>query len=94
MPGTRDGRPDDHYQLMEAGCFSAPALLHSLNNAIQPAQMWPAIEFLTAKRAKQSNRYYRYGDTAYNLEPHLKEGPGGLRDLHMIGWISKEPLGH
>ena len=68
-------------------------LLHSLNNAIQPAQMWPAIEFLTAKRAEQSNRYYRYGDTAYNLEPHLKEGPGGLRDLHMIGWISQRALG-
>ena len=68
-------------------------LLHSLNNAIQPAQMWPTIEFLTAKRAEQSNRYYRYGDTAYNLEPHLKEGPGGLRDLHMIGWISQRALG-
>jgi [protein-PII] uridylyltransferase len=68
-------------------------LLHSLNNAIQPVHMWPASEFLIAKRAEQSTRYRRYGDTAYNLEPHLKEGPGGLRDLHMISWISQRTLG-
>ena len=80
--------------LMEARLlFGDKQLLHSLSDAIQPVQMWSASEFLVAKRAEQSTRYHRYGDTAYNLEPHLKEGPGGLRDLHMIAWISQRTLG-
>ena len=80
--------------LMEARLlFGDKQLFHSLSDAIQPVQMWSASEFLVAKRAEQSTRYHRYGDTAYNLEPHLKEGPGGLRDLHMIAWISQRTLG-
>lgn len=42
--------------------------------------------FLTAKLKEQELRHSKFNDTAYNLEPNIKESPGGLRDLHMIAW--------
>ncbi len=32
-------------------------------------------------------RHLRFGDTIFHLEPNLKEGPGGLRDLHVARWL-------
>jgi [protein-PII] uridylyltransferase len=34
-------------------------------------------------------RHAKHGHTIYHLEPHLKDAPGGLRDLHLIGWIGR-----
>jgi [protein-PII] uridylyltransferase len=45
--------------------------------------------FFTAKLAEQELRHKRYGDTANNLEPNIKESPGGLRDLQNILWITR-----
>ncbi|MDR0588893.1 MAG: [protein-PII] uridylyltransferase [Burkholderiales bacterium] len=45
--------------------------------------------FCEAKRFEQEQRYLKYGDVVYNLEPNLKEGPGGLRDIHLIRWIDR-----
>jgi [protein-PII] uridylyltransferase len=45
--------------------------------------------FFKAKRLEQEQRYGRYNDTPYALEPNCKESPGGLRDLQMLGWISR-----
>lgn len=45
--------------------------------------------FLEAKYLEQSKRHNRFNDTAYNLEPNLKESPGGLRDLQNILWIAR-----
>ena len=39
--------------------------------------------------AEQEKRHLRYGDSAFFLEPHLKEGLGGLRDIHVLLWIGK-----
>ncbi len=36
-----------------------------------------------------SSRHQRFGDSAYMLEPNLKEGQGGLRDYHTILWIAR-----
>jgi [protein-PII] uridylyltransferase len=47
-----------------------------------------AKAFFEAKLLEQQQRHSRFNDTAYNLEPNLKEGPGGLRDLVTILWIS------
>jgi [protein-PII] uridylyltransferase len=47
------------------------------------------VKFLQAKLREQSQRHARFNDTAYNLEPNLKESPGGLRDLQNILWISQ-----
>ncbi|MCW5620093.1 MAG: [protein-PII] uridylyltransferase [Burkholderiales bacterium] len=44
--------------------------------------------FFEAKVLEQEQRHNRFQETAYNLEPNLKEGPGGLRDLTNILWIS------
>lgn len=56
-------------------------------------------DFFLAKLQEQQQRHAKFNDTAYNLEPNIKESPGGLRDLHMILWLmrslnrqSKQPL--
>ncbi|MEZ5584616.1 MAG: hypothetical protein R3F37_19255 [Candidatus Competibacteraceae bacterium] len=41
--------------------------------------------FFRAKKDEQAARYRKSQGTAYNLEPNVKESPGGLRDLQMIG---------
>jgi [protein-PII] uridylyltransferase len=45
--------------------------------------------FVEAKLLEQQQRHTRFNDTAYNLEPNIKESPGGLRDLQNILWISR-----
>ena len=51
--------------------------------------------FVEAKLLEQQQRHTRFNDTAYNLEPNVKESPGGLRDLQNILWISRAAgLGH
>ncbi|HJV27760.1 MAG TPA: [protein-PII] uridylyltransferase [Aromatoleum sp.] len=45
--------------------------------------------FFKAKQLEQENRYARFNDTPYALEPNCKESPGGMRDLQMLGWIAR-----
>ncbi len=45
--------------------------------------------FIDAKLLEQAHRHARFNDTAYNLEPNIKESPGGLRDLQSVLWISQ-----
>ncbi|MFZ5556862.1 MAG: [protein-PII] uridylyltransferase [Pseudomonadota bacterium] len=45
--------------------------------------------FFNAKRLEQDQRHQRYHEASTNLEPNLKESPGGLRDLQMILWLSQ-----
>ncbi len=45
--------------------------------------------FFKSKRLEQDERYTRFQDTPYALEPNTKESPGGLRDLQMVLWISR-----
>ena len=46
-------------------------------------------EFIAAKLAERDERHRKAGDTRYLVEPNVKEGKGGLRDLHTLFWISK-----
>jgi len=45
--------------------------------------------FFLAKQQEQIQRHTRFIDADYNLEPNLKESPGGLRDLQTVIWISR-----
>ena len=48
-----------------------------------------AAQFVEAKLAERDARHKRVGDSRYQLEPNIKEGKGGLRDLHTLFWIAK-----
>ena len=52
-------------------------------------QNWSQTKFYDAKIAEAKARYLKHNATEYNLEPDLKNAPGGLRDIHTVGWISK-----
>ncbi|MEO8459767.1 MAG: [protein-PII] uridylyltransferase [Dokdonella sp.] len=64
-------------------------LARSLFSHLPDPRTWPAQRFLHAKRAEQIARHQRFGGTAYNLEPNIKESPGGLRDLQLIDWLGR-----
>jgi len=61
--------------------------------ALSPQKVWPPEDFYEAKLEEQRLRHARFGDTSDNLEPNLKDGPGGLRDLHLLGWLALRSLG-
>ena len=47
------------------------------------------LKFFQAKLEETRERHAKYGDSIYLLEPQLKEGEGGLRDLHTALWLAK-----
>jgi len=64
-------------------------LYETLRGDISPDKIWPSDQFFAAKMEEQRQRYAKFHDTAYNLEPNIKEGPGGLRDRQVIAWVFK-----
>ena len=64
-------------------------LMEELIYQIHPLHMWPSHQYFFAKEQEQKNRYLKYGETAYNLEPNVKYSPGGLRDIQILLSISK-----
>jgi [protein-PII] uridylyltransferase len=46
-------------------------------------------QFVSEKLAERNDRHKRLGDSRYVVEPNVKEGKGGLRDLHTLYWIGK-----
>jgi len=80
--------------LMEARRLTgSPALFEQMRAVAGPDRIWPDAAFFEAKRQERQQRCHRYNETAFNLEPNIKEGPGGLRDLQMIGWVAKRHFG-
>lgn len=67
----------------------SPALYRQMTDATGPDHIWPAAEFFEAKLGEQDARHKRFHETGYKLEPNIKESPGGLRDIHTIGWVAK-----
>lgn len=64
-------------------------LYEKMLHAIRPERIWPARKFFISKSEEQKQRHAKYNETEHNLEPNIKEGPGGLRDIHMISWVTK-----
>ncbi len=73
--------------------LASMAEVRALMEAIAESRVWPADEFFHAKRAELEARHARFGDTADNLEPNIKDGPGGLRDVHNLRWMARRVLG-
>ncbi|APG62312.1 [protein-PII] uridylyltransferase [Sphingorhabdus lutea] len=48
-----------------------------------------APQFIADKMAEREARHQRMGDSRYVVEPNVKDGKGGLRDLHTLYWIGK-----
>jgi len=48
-----------------------------------------ARQFVEAKLAERDERHRRAGESRYRVEPNIKDGKGGLRDLHTLHWLTK-----
>ncbi|OOG60407.1 [protein-PII] uridylyltransferase [Rhodanobacter sp. C03] len=66
-----------------------PAFDACLRAIVDDPVLWPPREYLAARLAERDARHARYDDTAYNLEPNLKDGPGGLRTLDSLRWLGR-----
>ncbi|MEG1707926.1 [protein-PII] uridylyltransferase [Acinetobacter albensis] len=53
------------------------------------SQTWTDKTFFDAKMDEQAKRYAAHNYTESNLEPDIKNAPGGIRDINQIGWIAK-----
>ncbi|WP_151704032.1 [protein-PII] uridylyltransferase [Nitrincola alkalilacustris] len=56
-------------------------------------EAWTDKEFFKAKLNEQTERHEKTNNTEYNLEPNLKNCPGGLRDIQTVGWVAKRHFG-
>jgi [protein-PII] uridylyltransferase len=48
-----------------------------------------AADYIAAKQAERALRHRRYGESPFVVEPNIKEGRGGLRDLQTLYWIAR-----
>ncbi|EKF75102.1 PII uridylyl-transferase [Alcanivorax hongdengensis A-11-3] len=76
--------------IMEARTLAgSDRLREQLEDRTGPEHMWDSAAFFAAKWEEQTDRHRRFNDTEYNLEPDIKNAPGGLRDVQMIAWVAK-----
>jgi len=68
-------------------------LLRELVKLTSAKRMWQETDFFRAKWREQNERHSKYEDTESNLEPNIKNSPGGLRDIQMISWVAKRYYG-
>ena len=79
---------------MESRPLTGPTSLHKAMMAeVGPDKIWPSQSFFRAKWDEQIARHQKHGNSEYVLEANIKNSPGGLRDIQMIGWISKRHFG-
>ncbi len=64
-----------------------------LKHRIDTENIWPSNAFFIAKWNEQIERHNKHNNTEYNLEPNVKNAPGGLRDIQTIAWVAKRYFG-
>lgn len=64
-------------------------LIDAMRDAISPDNIWSTADFFAAKLEEQEARHARHGINEYDLEPNIKESPGGLRDIQTVIWVAK-----
>lgn len=67
----------------------AEAIQEKLRNYLTGEKL---LDFINAKIKEREIRHQRFGETPYLVEPNLKEGRGGLRDLQVLNWIGRASL--
>ncbi|MEZ5540019.1 MAG: [protein-PII] uridylyltransferase [Pseudomonadales bacterium] len=66
-----------------------PSLRSALRKTLDERSIWPSHDFFYAKWQEQRERHHKHNNTEYNLEPNIKNAPGGLRDIQTIIWVAK-----
>jgi [protein-PII] uridylyltransferase len=74
--------------LLEARLLTGNAKLFATFEKRLRGHLDPLV-FCEAKQIEQQERYLRFNETPYSLEPNCKDSPGGLRDFQVIFWIAK-----
>ncbi len=65
-------------------------IYNKLQQQVINSQIWGSDAFFLAKIQEQDLRHNKCHGTTYNLEPNLKENPGGIRDIQTIIWVAKK----
>jgi [protein-PII] uridylyltransferase len=80
--------------LMEARLLTGSAdLFRRMQASTSPPDVWNSRDFFEVKLEEQRSRHRKYHDTVSRLEPNIKGGPGGLRDIQMIAWVANRHFG-
>ncbi|MEX0614901.1 MAG: nucleotidyltransferase domain-containing protein, partial [Methylophaga sp.] len=69
------------------------ALFKDLQQLTVSNKTWDTRLFFERKHQEQIDRHRKFNETANNLEPNLKESPGGLRDIQVIAWVAQQHFG-
>ena len=81
--------------LLDARCLAGDAALFTeFTGRFRAAcREWGVGEFIADKQAERAQRHQRYGESPFLVEPNIKEGRGGLRDLQTLYWLARYALG-
>ncbi|MCJ8314479.1 MAG: [protein-PII] uridylyltransferase [Saccharospirillaceae bacterium] len=66
-----------------------PSLFSKLSTRMRDDDICNSERFFTAKVEEQVTRHAKWDDADFSLEPNVKTGVGGLRDIQTIGWVAK-----
>ena len=70
-----------------------PALFDAFADRFAAACAVRTADFITAKQAERDARHRRFGESPFLVEPNIKEGRGGLRDLQTMYWMTRYVFG-
>ncbi|WP_144213334.1 [protein-PII] uridylyltransferase [Shewanella donghaensis] len=63
---------------------------HQVISKLYGESVWSSADFFNAKFEEQQIRHNKAQGTAFNIEPNLKNSPGGMRDIQTITWIARK----